>query len=459
MRLNSFRKKREKIHKSFGVESLRTQNIVKHVSYSLFYKVGGIGANFLLVPLTINFLDTDNYGIWLTLSSFIAWFSFFDIGLGNGLRNKFSESKSLGNINLARSYVSTSYFTITVISFFLFLSFSISNFLVDWTQIFNVDQNLFKELRLLMPLIFGFFCVQLILKLITTIYTADQNHSMQGKIQFITQTLSLIIIWLLTKTSDGSLLIFGIIFSALPTIVLLVLNFTAFSTTYKEFKPSIALFKFEYLEDLMGLGIKFFIVQFAAIILFSTDNFIIIRLFGPDQVVPYNIAYKYFSLITMGYSIIVTPFWSSFTEAYVKKEYQWIKKSVNSILKLWLFIPLMLILMVLWADYFYNFWIGDKVEVSLMLSISMAFFVLLMTFNTIFTYFINGVGKIKLQLIGSLISIFINIPLSIFFAKVLDFGISGVILASSVSLLYSVVIAPVQYRKIINNNAKGIWNK
>lgn len=34
-------------------------------------------ANFLLVLLPIVYLDTINYGIWLTLSSFIAWFSFF----------------------------------------------------------------------------------------------------------------------------------------------------------------------------------------------------------------------------------------------------------------------------------------------------------------------------------------------------------------------------------------------
>ena len=48
----------------------------------------------LLVPLTIDYLNPTQYGIWITLMSVIAWFNFFDIGLGNGLRNKFATAKA-----------------------------------------------------------------------------------------------------------------------------------------------------------------------------------------------------------------------------------------------------------------------------------------------------------------------------------------------------------------------------
>ena len=135
-------------------------------------------ASFLLVPLTINYLDTENYGIWLTLSSFIAWFSFFDIGLGNGLRNKFAEAKAKGDMTLARGYVSSAYFTIGAVSLGLIVIFTFLNYFIDWTKIFNASPSLQKDLSLLMPIVFGFFCLQLVVKLITTIYTADQHHSM-----------------------------------------------------------------------------------------------------------------------------------------------------------------------------------------------------------------------------------------------------------------------------------------
>lgn len=425
----------------------------------MFYKIGSIIATFLLVPLTINYLDTENYGIWLTLSSFIGWFSFFDIGLGNGLRNKFAEAKTLGNYKDAQAFVSTAYFTIGSISLLIVLVFFWINPFIDWTQLFNANASLKGELSLLLPITFAFFGLQLVVKLITSIYQADQNHSIEGKIGFFGQALSLLVIYLLTKTDQSSLLIFGSIFSALPVLILVGLNFFAFKTTFKAFKPKLSLWKKEYLKEITELGFKFFVVQIAAMVLFSTDNVIISKLFGPEEVVPYNIAFKYFSIVTMAYTIIITPYWSSFTEAYAMKDFEWIKKSVSNIQKLWMLIPVGLIGMVFSADWFYQFWVGDKVKVTLELSMAMAFFVVLLTFNMIYVFFINGVGKIKLQLIASLISMTINIPLSIYFGKYLGWGSTGVILATCFSLLYCVVLWPIQYHKLINKKAKGIWNK
>lgn len=448
-----------KIYNKVGIKSDRTKNIAKHIGWSLFYKIGSIIANFLLVPLTINYLNIENYGIWLTLSSFIGWFSFFDIGLGNGLRNKFAEAKALGNYKDAQAFVSTAYFTIGSIGLLIVIVFFLVNQFIDWAQLFNADEGLKGELSLLLPIIFAFFGLQLVVKLITSIYLADQNHSVQVKIQFFGQVLSLLAIWILAKTNQNSLLIFGSIFSALPVLLLVGLNFFAFKTTYKDFKPKFSLWKNEYLSEITGLGFKFFLVQIATMVLFSSDNFIISKLFGPEEVVPYNIAFKYFSILTMAYTIIITPYWSSFTEAYAKKDFEWIKKSVSNIQKLWLLIPVGLIGMVFFADWFYQFWVGDKVKVPIQLSLAMAIFVLLLTFNMIYVHFINGIGKIKLQLVTSLISMTINIPLSIFLGKYLGWGTTGVILATCFSLGYSVLLRPIQYYKLINNTAKGIWNK
>lgn len=447
------------IHQKLGITSSRTKNIATHIGWSMFYKIGSIIANFLLVPLTISYLDTENYGIWLTLTSFISWFSFFDIGLGNGLRNKFAEAKAHGNYKDAQAFVSTAYFTISSISLFSIIVFLGVNQFIDWAKLFNTNASLQDDLSLLLPIIFAFFGLQLVVKLITSIYQADQNHSMQGKIQFLGQVLSLLVIWGLTKTEQSSLLIFGSIFSALPVLILVGLNLFAFKTTFKAFKPKFSLWRKDYLREITGLGFKFFIVQIAVMVIFSTDNFIISKLFGPEEVVPYNIAFKYFSMVTMAYTIILTPFWSSFTEAYSKKDFEWIKKSVSNIQKIWRLIPLALIGMVYFSDWFYKLWVGENVEVSLQLSMSMALFVLLSSFNTIYVYFINGVGKIKLQLITSLISMTINIPLSIYLGKYLGWGSTGVILATCFSLGYSVILFPIQYHKIINKTATGIFNK
>ena len=73
-------------------------------------------------------------------------------------------------------------------------------------------------------------------------------------------------------------------------------------------------------------------------------------------------------------------------------------------------------------------------------------------------YFINGIGKIKLQLIISIVTGILNIPLSIFFARFFQLGSAGVILGTIISITPFIILIPIQYKKIINKQAYGIWN-
>jgi O-antigen/teichoic acid export membrane protein len=448
----------EFLFNKFGIVSGRTKNITKHVVISFVYKGGNIVVNFLLVPLIINLLDTENYGIWLTLSSFISWFSFFDVGLGHGLRNKFAEAKAKGDLSLVKAYISTAYYTIGTVCLLLIVLFWTLNFFIDWTRLFNTSTGLKNDLGLLMPIVFSFFCLQLLLNLITTIYTADQHHSMQGKVTFYGSALSLLSIWLMSKLGENSLLIFGILFSALPVLILLGLNIFAFSYRYKVFKPTIELFRKHYLKDIFGLGMKFFIIQLSGIILFSTDNFIITQLFGPKEVVPFNVAFKYLSISSMILSMILAPYWSSITEAYIKGDFEWIKVSMKNLFKISTGVICMVFLMVLLSSFAYRYWIGSIVVIPFSLTFVMAIYFSVTLFYSPYTYFVNGIGKVKLQMYSIALTSLLNIPLSIFFAKIMGLGVQGIILATIICLIPHAILSPIQYWKIINNKACGIFN-
>jgi O-antigen/teichoic acid export membrane protein len=449
----------EKIYKKTGVKSERTRNITKHVGLSFFYKGGSIIASFLLVPLTIDYLNTENYGIWLTLSSFIAWFSFFDIGLGNGLRNKFAEAKANGNSELAKGYVSSAYFTIGGVSILLIIIFILLNFSINWVKVFNTNITMQKDLKILMPIVFSFFCLQLIVKLITTIYTADQNHSMQGKVNFYTKAISLLAIWFLTKIAVGSLLIFGIVFSFFPFAILFFLNIYAFKNAYKKYRPEWRFMKKKYLSEIFGTGVSFFVIQIGWVIITTTDNFIISQLFSPSEVVPYNIAFKYFSIATMLFTIIVAPYWSTFTEAYVKYDFDWIKKSMNNLKKFVILFWGFCIVLFFSSNYLINLWVGNKVLIADELNIIICIYTCLYLYLLPLNYFINGIGKIRIQLLTAVIFAILNIPLSIFLAKYLQFGVNGVVFSTLICIIPNVILSTIQTNKIINQKAFGIWFK
>ena len=435
----------------------RSIKVKKNIIASFGLKGLSLVIGFLLVPLTLNYIDVTRYGIWLTLSSIIGWFGFFDIGLGNGLRNKFAEAIAKDQKELARTYVSTTYAVLLIIVGIVYLCFLVINPFLNWVKILNAPPDMFAELSKLVYIVFTFFALRFIFNLIGIILVADQKPAINNGFNVIGSFLSLVTIYILTKTTSGSLLYLGTTLSAVPVIVLLIASLIFYNRDYNYYKPSFKYVDFKHFKDLAGLGFKFFILNISGLIMFSTDNIIITQLLGPAEVTSYNIARKYFFICVMIFNIILMPYWSAYTEAFYKNDFKWIRGSIKRFLKIWSYCVLLIIIMILFSNRFYLLWVGDKVTVPISLSIGMGLYVIFRTWNDIFSHFQNGISKIRLQIYYAIFGAIINIPLSIFMARNLNFGSTGVILATSLSLLCGVVLSPIQYKKIITRTAKGIW--
>jgi O-antigen/teichoic acid export membrane protein len=313
------------------------------------------------------------------------------------------------------------------------------------------------ELSVLALIVFGFFSLQFVLRLITTLLTANQQPAKASVFDFLGSLFSLCLIYILTKITSGNLIYLGAVFSLTPVLVLASSSIWFYTHQFKRYAPAIKYVRFRYARDLMSLGIKFFVIQMAVVVLYQTSNIIIAQLFGPEQVTPYNIAYKYFSIITMAFSIIMMPFWSASTEAWIKKDIFWIKNAVKKLIIIWLLFGISTIIMLFSANFIYKLWVGKEIKVSLSISVVIAVYVLINSWNTIFIQFLNGVGKIKLQFYLSILGALINIPLAVILGKHL--GIYGVLLSTCLLGVVNAIWSPIQYMKIINNRAKGIWNK
>ena len=434
----------------------RSVKAKKNILYSAIIRGCSIAISLLLVPLTINYVNPTRYGVWLTLSSIIGWFGFFDIGFGNGMRNKFAEAMAKGEHELARIYVSTTYGILSIIIGSVLVIFLCINPFLNWSRILNTPADMAGELSVLALIVFSFFCIQFVLQLITTILTANQEPAKASFFNLLGSLFSLLIIYILTKTTSGNLIYLGTTLGLAPVLVLATSSLWFYNHEYKKYAPSVRYVKFSYARDLMTLGFKFFFIQIASIVIYQTSNIIIAQLYGPEQVTPFNIAYKYFNVISMGFGIIVMPFWSAFTEAWTKKDTPWIKNALKRLVQLWALLSIVTIIMLVFSNIIYKLWVKEIV-VPLSISIVMALYVILNAWCGIFSHFLNGVGKIKLQLYSGAFGALINIPLSIYLGKHL--GIYGVVLSTTILAVISAIWSPIQYLKLINNKATGIWNK
>jgi O-antigen/teichoic acid export membrane protein len=321
-----------------------------------------IAIGFVMVPLTLNYLDSTRYGIWLTLAAIFNWFSLFDIGLGHGLRNRLVESLAKKDILKARTYISTTYAILIIIFASVFLLFWIINQFLDWTILLNTEVDYREELSLLASFVFFFFCTRFITNLIGNIALARQEPALSELINVSGRIISLLVIYLLTVLTEGRLLYVGITLTSIPVITSFFMSIVIFRTKYKDLRPAFSLINFKELKNILSLGIRFFIIQIAAIVFYQTNNIIIAQLFGPEEVTPYSIAFQYFSIASLTFTIILTPYWSAFTEAFTIGDINWIKKVMKNLKYLWIVMVCCVFILFMISEFVIKFWIGKELN-------------------------------------------------------------------------------------------------
>ncbi len=439
--------------------SSRGDKARKHIFFLFILHAFNLGLTLLLVPVTLKVLNPSEYGIWLTLTSITVWIVSLDFGLGNGLRNRLAEALAKEDSRLAKTFVSTAYAYLSVLVAAFYLIFLLVNPFLSWRDILNISPDISVDIHQVAFIVFSFFFLNFILKLVTVIAIADQKPAVNGLLTLFINLLTVSGLYLLADTSYGNLLYVGAISTAVPALVYILASLRFFTSEYRDIRPSLKFISPRYSKSLLSLGFRFFIIQISALIIFATDNVIITQIFSPSEVTVYNVAYKYFTIISLVFGVILTPFWSAFTDAFTRNEMDWIRKVTGKLIYIWGLAIIAVLVMTIISQPFYRFWVGTEIKVPFILSIFMGIFVIISMWNNIFAYFLNGVGKIQLQLYSAVLTGILNIPLSILFARYLELGISGVILATIVCLMPAMIWAPLQYHKIIHGKAQGIWNR
>lgn len=437
----------------------RTRTIKVNVFQSFIYKGLSIVLSLLIVPMTIGFVNAEQYGIWLTVSSIVGWIGYFDLGLGHGLRNKYTEAKAKADNKLMSELVSTAYVLIAMIFIAVFAVFAIANRFIDWNSFLGVSQVDNLHLQRIMLTMVGFFCMNMILGVLRSLLLGDQRTSMASLLGVIEQFCSLVFIFILTKIANPDLLYLVFVYSGGPCVVALLFSIFLYvpeNSLFHAIRPRLSNIKIQLSKSLLSLGGKFFIIQLSLLLIFQCVNIIISRNCGQIAVSQYNLSYKYFQILYMVSVIILTPYWSAFSDAYARDDYKWMNESFKSLTRMMLLSIPVLIVMVFMAPLFFKVWIGDKVTIPFQLNVMVALYVMSQIFSGMHTYIINGLGKVTLQLILYVIFSVMSIPAMNYLST--KVGIYGILSVLIMVYFTQSFFCRVQIRKLLTNKATGLWN-
>lgn len=441
--------------KNFLSGNQRSVIIKKNIIGSFLIKGVSITISLILVPITLGYVSSELYGIWLTLSSIMVWLNFFDIGFTLGLKNKLAEAIALSEWEKGRSLVSTTYFIMTIIFIPLCVILICGISLINWAEFLNVNPIYNQDISQTLYILIICFCIQMIVNVLTAVISAYQKVALSAAFPVIGNFLSLIIITILIKLYPPSLAALALAISIPPIIVLFIASIILFHKQFKAVSPRFKYINKEYIRHLFSLGVKFFIIQIQVIIMYQCTNILISNVSGPNEVTSYNIAYKYLGIAMMIYSIILSPLWPAFTDAYTKKDFNWMTLVYKKMIIIYIISVIILLLMLLISPFIYQIWIGTNANIPFIMSLSVTIYMIISTWNSLQVQLINGIGSIKLQTYITFIGLTLHIPLSLLLGN--KMGAIGVICSMCIiNIIYATVFS-IQIHKILHKKASGIW--
>jgi O-antigen/teichoic acid export membrane protein len=432
----------------------RKNELFFNTALNLVFKLINMFITYITIPLTLKYLDNERYGIWQTILTIISWAALSNFGIGNGLRNKVTESITAKDNKKLKEYISSAYIYISVISIIILVIGIVAVFFINTDTIFKGNTIDRYEILVSFAIVIINFCINFVLGISGSIAFGIHKSSLVNLFQVVTSLLTLIGLIMLNKFSSVSLINIAFLYLVSNSISNII--FTIIIISDKKLRPSIKSYDKKIGRNLTSLGLEFFILQVATLILFSTDNFIISSFIGTEKVTSYSIVSKLFQAISTVYSILLIQLWSAVAEANFKKDYDWIKNAVYKLLVLLLPVGFFIIIIVIKFDSITKLWLGKNLIIDRNLLYLCAFYAWLICFNGIFVNVQNGMSKIRVQTISSIISCLLNIPLAILLIKIFELGTVGVMLSNIICLLISSIMCSADVYKASQSQASRL---
>ncbi|HHW46605.1 MAG TPA: hypothetical protein GXX17_06825 [Clostridiales bacterium] len=380
------------------------QLILKNTIGAFLVKGAALVISFLTIPAYMRYFSEQKVlGVWYTILSVLIWVLNFDLGIGNGLRNKLVEAIAKNNKHLMRGYISSAYFMVGVLTIIIALTGLILSHFIPWNSVFNISSDLISPkvmLRVVRSVFLGIM-LQFFFRLINSILYALQYSAINNFISLISSIMQLIFVLLAPSRSPESNLVmladFYIVSSNMP---LLLATIFIFCTQIRSCFPRFRYVKRNYATAVFKLGGTFFWCQIMYMIIMNTNEFFISQFLNPSYVVEYQVYNRLFSLPGTLFALALTPVWSAVTKAMAEKDYTWLNSLYRFLKQVgWVAIGAEF-LIIPYLQLIINLWLQDNaIQVNCFYGLAFAIFGGVLIYLGILSTIVCGIGKMRLQML------------------------------------------------------------
>jgi O-antigen/teichoic acid export membrane protein len=420
-----------------GAARARTAERGKHIKLTVFTGLVARASSMLMtivsVPLTLNYLGPERFGLWMTVTSVVSMLAFADFGIGSGLLTVVAEASGRDDQVAIRRYITSAFAILVLIAtlilavFFLFIYPA-----VDWPHVFNVHSPSARaDAGPAIAMLVTCFAASIASLIVPRAQLALQQGFVNNLWVTIGLFVSLAGIWLVSA-ARGSVALLILAMLGTP-VVTATINGIIFFQRNKQYRPSWPLVNSAAIKRILGTGLMFVVLQLGSSISFASDKLIIARLLGAVAVADYSVYERVFGVGSNLMLVMLLPIWPAYAEAWARKDTVWVRRTLKRSLALAVGISTSFgVLIVLLGPLIVSLWTRKDVPVQPIVLHSLAIWCVIQCTQNALAMLLNGLHVIKVQVISSILVACLAIPLK--FLLVRSVGPAGAVLASAVAV-------------------------
>ncbi len=389
-----------------GIETEETRSRERHRRAALTSATGfvaravGMGASLITIPLTLHYLGTERFGLWMTISSVIAMANFADFGIGNGVVNTVSAACGKDDLEGVRRAISSGVSVLIGIGVALLSIFFISYRFVNWGNLFRISSSQARSEA--GPAMIAFavcFTMNIPMDVVQRVQLGLQEGFRTNIWQLCASLMSL------AGIVGGVHLHLGVpalvlAFAGAPVLGAMLNGLYFFGISRRDLLPRWNRVSSDVISQIAKLGSMFFLIQVVVSISFSADNIIIARTLGVGSVTLYSIPQRMFSLIAVFAGMLVAPLWPAYGEAVSRGDMAWVRRTLTRTLTLVFTLTFAsAAMLVLLSSHILLLWVGPSIHPPLLLLLGLAAWVVVASFSGTIQVFMNGASIMRFQVI------------------------------------------------------------
>jgi len=411
------------------------------------------------VPLALNYLGSERYGLWMTVGSLVALLQFADLGIGLGLLNAVSEANGKNDREVARIYVSSAFFLLSGVALSMATIFASLYPWVSWWQVFNVSSSqAVVEAGPAIAVFFACFAANIVLSIARQTQMGYQEGFISSTCIGLSSLVGLGGILLAIRLEAGlSWLVLSI--AGAPLLASLLNSISLFGFQRPWLRPKWASVRGEAAKKILRLGVLFFVLQIAVALAYSSDNIIVAQVFGPEAVTEYSIPWKMFNIITVFVTLALSPLWPAYGESIVRGDFVWVKKTLlRSLIGASLFAGVIAGVLVVFGKQIITLWVGSAVTSSFMLLLGLGVWTVIAAAGSAVSMLLNAANIVRFQVICALLMCSSAVILKLVLAH--SIGLPGIIWGTIIAyVVCSAIPTAIVVPRLVTDMRTGGWQQ